>query len=220
MYDGVTVTDAGKPGIDHMVPLANAWRSGAGSWTGERRKEFANDLTRPQLPAVSAATNLARGDQSPDERQPPVKTYWRTYARHGLDEREKHPPADRHPGGEGEADRDAGNLPLMTLHQPDGTPNQEAGPAGAVPLTAHVKAGPGGAMTDEVGVITGDVTLTTRAAPDSTARVRIQYTGAEEWYTLTGSPVSLPPAGLAAFHARVVEAVRAGGAAEVPDTIS
>ncbi|MFI5763975.1 hypothetical protein ACIA8F_23925 [Streptomyces sp. NPDC051563] len=37
-------------------------------------------------------------------------------------------------------------------------PDQSAVPDGSVPLTAHVKAGPGGAMTDEVGVITGDVT--------------------------------------------------------------
>ncbi|MCX4784308.1 hypothetical protein OG435_47910 [Streptomyces sp. NBC_01264] len=75
-------------------------------------------------------------------------------------------------------------------------------------------------MTDEVGVITGDVTLTTEAGPDGTASVRIQYTGAEEWYTLTGSPAPLPPGGLAAFHKQVVEAVLAGGAAEVPGTIS
>nr|WSX54881.1 hypothetical protein OG409_38115 [Streptomyces sp. NBC_00974] len=75
-------------------------------------------------------------------------------------------------------------------------------------------------MTDEVGVITGDVTLTTKAGPDGTASVRIQYTGAEEWYTLTGSPAPLPTGGLAGFHDRVVEAVKAGGAAEVPGTAS
>ncbi|MFE4258136.1 hypothetical protein [Streptomyces sp. NPDC056883] len=71
-------------------------------------------------------------------------------------------------------------------------------------------------MTDEVGVITGDVSVTTAAGPDGTVEVRIQYTGAEESYTLTGSPAPLPPGGLAAFHERVVDAVRAGGAAEVP----
>ncbi|MCX4775590.1 hypothetical protein [Streptomyces sp. NBC_01264] len=83
-------------------------------------------------------------------------------------------------------------------------------------LTSHVKAGPGGAMTDEVGVITGDVSVTTQAGPDGTAQVRIQYTGADESYTLAGSPVPLPPGGLAAFHERVLDAVTAGGAAEVP----
>ncbi|MCM1976511.1 hypothetical protein [Streptomyces sp. G1] len=56
--------------------------------------------------------------------------------------------------------------------------------------------------------------------PGRDAQVRIQYAGAEEWYTLTGSPTPPPPDGLAAFHERVVEAVKAGGAAEVPDTIS
>ncbi|CAM5678193.1 hypothetical protein SAVIM338S_07246 [Streptomyces avidinii] len=79
--------------------------------------------------------------------------------------------------------------------QPDTTPQPDHGgtPEAAASLTDQVKAGPGGAMTDEVGVITGDVTLTTVAGPDGTATVRIQYTGAEEWYTLTGSPAPLPP---------------------------
>ncbi|MFI5868504.1 hypothetical protein [Streptomyces sp. NPDC051546] len=75
-------------------------------------------------------------------------------------------------------------------------------------------------MADEVGVITGDVTLTPEAGPDGKVAVRIQYTGAEEWYTLTGSPAPLPAGGLAVFHERVVEAVKAGGAAEVPDATS
>src|SRR5690606_10803481 len=30
--------------IDHVVPLAEAWLSGAHAWTAERRVQFANDL--------------------------------------------------------------------------------------------------------------------------------------------------------------------------------
>ncbi|MFZ3492354.1 hypothetical protein ACODT5_03775 [Streptomyces sp. 5.8] len=74
--------------------------------------------------------------------------------------------------------------------QPDNTPQPHHGAVleGSVPLTDHVKAGPGGAMTDEVGATTGDLTLRTEAGPDGTVAVRIQGTGAEERYALTGSP--------------------------------
>lgn len=78
-------------------------------------------------------------------------------------------------------------------------------------FTNEVTAGPGGAMTDEVGVITGDLTLTTTPRPDGTATVLIQYTDADEWYTLTGSPLPIPPDGPGNLHASVVEAVRRGG---------
>ncbi|NJP99166.1 HNH endonuclease family protein [Streptomyces zingiberis] len=81
VYDDKTFTDASDLDIDHMVPLANAWRSGANTWTQEKRKEFANDLEGPQLLAVSAATNRSKGDQGPDEWQPPSEGYWCTYAR-------------------------------------------------------------------------------------------------------------------------------------------
>ncbi|MFJ8273767.1 HNH endonuclease family protein [Streptomyces sp. NPDC094154] len=81
VYDDKTFTSASELDIDHIVPLANAWRSGASGWTQEKRKAFANDLTHPQLLAVSAASNRSKGDQGPDEWQPPSKTYWCTYAR-------------------------------------------------------------------------------------------------------------------------------------------
>ncbi|MCY0932044.1 hypothetical protein OTB20_38925 [Streptomyces sp. H27-H1] len=71
-------------------------------------------------------------------------------------------------------------------------------------------------MTDEAGVITGDITLTTEPSPDGTIQVRIQYTGTE-WYTLTVNPAPLPTGRLAVFHQQVVDAVQAGSAAEVPD---
>ncbi|MFE7763044.1 hypothetical protein [Streptomyces sp. NPDC057438] len=83
-------------------------------------------------------------------------------------------------------------------------------------LQSEVTAGRGGAMTDEVGVITGDLTIATSPLPDGRAQIAIQYTGAEEWYTLTGSPAPLPPGGLAALHTDVVQRVRHGGAAQAP----
>ncbi|GHF61883.1 hypothetical protein GCM10010218_49370 [Streptomyces mashuensis] len=81
----------------------------------------------------------------------------------------------------------------------------------------RVAAGPGGAMTvDGGGVITGDLTVATTAPPGGPAHVTVQYTGAEEWYVLAGSPVPVPPEGLRALHESVLERVRRGAAAEVP----
>jgi hypothetical protein len=79
-YDGLTFSDPLKIDIDHMVPLANAWRSGADSWTNEKRSALANDLERPQLFAVSASSNRSKGDQDPSLWKPPSKSYYCTYA--------------------------------------------------------------------------------------------------------------------------------------------
>ncbi|MFG2037983.1 HNH endonuclease family protein [Dactylosporangium sp. NPDC048998] len=79
-YDDKDLTDPHALDIDHMVPLAAAWRSGAAKWTDGQRKEFANDLTRPQLFAVSLQSNRAKGDQDPSTWKPPSHDYWCTYA--------------------------------------------------------------------------------------------------------------------------------------------
>ncbi|MFF9838533.1 DUF1524 domain-containing protein [Streptomyces sp. NPDC013740] len=81
VYDGRTFTRASGLDVDHTVPLAEAWRSGANTWTQEKRRAFANDLAHPQLIAVSAVSNRSKGDQGPDEWQPPSRAYWCTYAR-------------------------------------------------------------------------------------------------------------------------------------------
>ncbi|MFI0742533.1 hypothetical protein ACH4PU_31315 [Streptomyces sp. NPDC021100] len=81
---------------------------------------------------------------------------------------------------------------------------------------SEVTAGAGGAMTDEVGVITGDLTVVTADRGDGRADVRVQYTDADEWYTLTGSPAPLLPAGAKALHEKVLAAIKAGGGATVP----
>ncbi|MCX5195216.1 HNH endonuclease family protein [Streptomyces sp. NBC_00249] len=81
LYDGSEITEAGKLDIDHMVPLAEAWRSGASGWDAAKRKAFANDLVRPQLLAVSAGSNRSKGDQSPDLWQPTDRSSWCQYGR-------------------------------------------------------------------------------------------------------------------------------------------
>jgi hypothetical protein len=70
--------------------------------------------------------------------------------------------------------------------------------------TTDITAGPGGVMTDEVGVITGDLTLRTAFA-DGTVTVHVQYKDADEWYVVTGGKAPLKDeADLDAVHAIVV----------------
>ncbi|AUS80572.1 HNH endonuclease [Actinoalloteichus sp. AHMU CJ021] len=80
VYDDEEFDDASDLDIDHVVPLAAGWRSGADEWDDERRERFANDLDTPQLIAVSASSNRAKGDQTPDQWKPPATGYWCTYA--------------------------------------------------------------------------------------------------------------------------------------------
>ncbi|WP_327713242.1 hypothetical protein OG912_38645 (plasmid) [Streptomyces sp. NBC_00464] len=80
----------------------------------------------------------------------------------------------------------------------------------------QVTAGPGGAMTDEAGVITGDLTVRTARLADHRVSVTVQYTGAEERYTLTGSPTAVPADGLETFHTAVLAAIALGAEAVVP----
>ncbi|MFE5810685.1 hypothetical protein [Streptomyces sp. NPDC056491] len=79
----------------------------------------------------------------------------------------------------------------------------------------EVLAGPGGAMTDEVGVITGPLTLRSTEEDTGVLRFDVQYKDADEWYTLTGSPRAHHGAP-AALHAAALAAIRAGGGAGAP----
>ena len=90
---------------------------------------------------------------------------------------------------------------------PDAAPSRAAGSSDVADLkaeTADITAGPGGVMTDEVGVITGDLTLRTELAGDKVT-LRIQYKDADEWYVVTGGRATLrDPADLEAVHKLVV----------------
>ncbi|MEW2486613.1 HNH endonuclease family protein [Streptomyces sp. NPDC048411] len=80
-YDGATWAAASDLDIDHMVPLAEAWRSGASSWTTPQRQAYANDLTRPQLIAVTDNVNQSKGDKDPAQWLPSRTAYRCTYVR-------------------------------------------------------------------------------------------------------------------------------------------
>jgi hypothetical protein len=170
-YDGKILDAPAKVEIDHLVPLANAWRSGAVTWTDARREDFANDLDRPELVAVSTAANRAKGDQDPSSWRPQRTGAWCDYASDWIAVK-AHWKLTVTAGGEGRARRDAGVV-LM-----------------AGPLTTDITAGPGGVMTDEAGVITGELTVRTEYA-DGRVTVRVQYRDAAEWYAVTGATAPL-----------------------------
>ncbi|QPJ97002.1 HNH endonuclease family protein [Streptomyces clavuligerus] len=72
-YDEQRVTPAGSLDIDHMVPLAEAWDSGASAWTPARREAYANDRGQASsLVAVTARANRAKADQDPAQWLPPA----------------------------------------------------------------------------------------------------------------------------------------------------
>ncbi|MET9346114.1 hypothetical protein [Streptomyces termitum] len=82
--------------------------------------------------------------------------------------------------------------------------------------TAGVYTGRGGVLTVEGGIVTGDLTVHTTFA-DGEARVAVQYSGASDWFTMSGSPVPCPSEEESReLHDAVVEAVREGGGAVVP----
>lgn len=74
-YDGRrAVGDGGSFDVDHMVPLSEAWESGARIWDAKRREAFANDLGyADSLVAVSASSNRSKGGRDPAEWMPPAR---------------------------------------------------------------------------------------------------------------------------------------------------
>lgn len=71
-YDGQTWTDASQVQIDHLVPLGEAWASGAASWTSAQLSAYANDTVGYALQAVTSSVNESKGDQDPAVWIPPL----------------------------------------------------------------------------------------------------------------------------------------------------
>lgn len=84
VYDATWVDSSSSIDIDHIVPLAEAWKSGANAWTTARRQQFANDLTIAQLIAVSASSNRSKGDSDPASWKPTNTSVHCIYAREWI----------------------------------------------------------------------------------------------------------------------------------------
>jgi len=67
-YDRTRFTDPRLLDIDHMVPLHEAWKSGASRWSDAKRQKYANDTTNPYtLVAVSRSSNRSKSDKDPSD---------------------------------------------------------------------------------------------------------------------------------------------------------
>lgn len=79
-FDGVQTQDPSTFDVDHLVPLAEAWDSGARQWDAATRQAFANDLDfEGSLIAVSASSNRSKADRDPAEWLPAASDYRCTY---------------------------------------------------------------------------------------------------------------------------------------------
>lgn len=81
-YTAVWFTKASDIDIDHIVPLAEAWRSGAQRWTAARRTEYANSPL--VLVSVEDNANQAKSDSDPADWRPANKASWCLYAKRWI----------------------------------------------------------------------------------------------------------------------------------------
>lgn len=79
-YDNAMHTNPSELDIDHMIPLKEAWDSGARNWSSSQRQLFANDLSDPRpLIAVTAGQNRSKSDRDPSNWIPPNAQYMCIY---------------------------------------------------------------------------------------------------------------------------------------------
>jgi hypothetical protein len=71
-YDGKTIAQGSALDVDHVVSVAEAWRSGAWAWSPSQLSAYYNDLSHPSvLAAVTSTINRSKGDKDPKEWLPP-----------------------------------------------------------------------------------------------------------------------------------------------------
>lgn len=87
LYDGKPITNPHQLDIDHLVPEAEAWRSGAKQWNQHKREKFANDYRSGELVAVTQHANRSKSDAPPPGYMP--KTQQCSYARRWISVKHK-----------------------------------------------------------------------------------------------------------------------------------
>lgn len=81
-YTGKYFTNPSDLDIDHLVPLKNAYISGASNWSKKKKSRYYNYLKYDNhLIAVSKSANRNKSDKSPVEWLPPNKDYQCEYVR-------------------------------------------------------------------------------------------------------------------------------------------
>ena len=84
-YTGKIFTNPSDLDIDHLVPLAEAHRSGAAGWERRRKQQYANDLNNANsLIAVSASANRSKGDKDPARWLPQNSAYHCNYVKNWV----------------------------------------------------------------------------------------------------------------------------------------
>ena len=82
---GSAYEDPGQVSIDHLVPLKEAYRSGASTWSTAQLVTFGNDVERPEaLRVIGGSGNAAKGDKDPARWRPLLRSSWPAYARAWL----------------------------------------------------------------------------------------------------------------------------------------
>jgi hypothetical protein len=85
-YTGTDITEASKVQVDHVVPLKNAYLSGAWKWDRRTRCAYANFMANGfHLLTVSGHENMSKGDGTPAEWMPPNTEFTCTYLRDWLE---------------------------------------------------------------------------------------------------------------------------------------
>ena len=81
-YTGRVFTDPSMLDVDHVVPLKEAYLSGAKNWSRQKKRQYANFLkNKDHLIAVYRGANRSKGAKDPAEWLPPNKDYQKVYIR-------------------------------------------------------------------------------------------------------------------------------------------
>jgi hypothetical protein len=77
LYTGKCFDSASSVEIDHLIPVAEAYRSGAWAWSQEQRVSFYNDTSL--LVIASSSANSKKSDKDPSRWLPPDSAYHLEY---------------------------------------------------------------------------------------------------------------------------------------------